>query len=107
MKSIKQYFVVTILAVLSLFSGFMVCAKQTTIEATLLQPNQQLSQVNINQASAEELATNLNGVGLNKAKKIVEYREKFGPFVSIEQLKEVSGIGQSILERNIGKLILQ
>lgn len=67
---------------------------------------QQLIQVNINTATAEELAKVLTGIGISKAKKIVEYREKFGSFVSIEQLKEVSGIGQATLDKNVGKIAL-
>lgn len=66
----------------------------------------QIVQVNINTATAEELSKVLTGIGMSKAKKIVEYREKFGPFVSIEQLKEVSGIGQATLDKNIGKITL-
>lgn len=66
----------------------------------------QVEQVNINTASVEELTKALNGIGASKAQKIVEYREKFGPFVSIEQLKEVSGIGQATLDKNAGKIIL-
>ncbi|MDF7671363.1 ComEA family DNA-binding protein [Orbaceae bacterium ESL0721] len=71
----------------------------TTIEVTT-------AQVNINTASVDELVKALNGIGLSKAKKIVEYREKMGPFVTIEQLKEVSGIGQAILDKNTGKITL-
>ncbi|MBI0027102.1 helix-hairpin-helix domain-containing protein [Gilliamella sp. B14448G11] len=67
---------------------------------------QQIIQVNINTATAEELAKVLTGIGISKAKKIVEYREKFGAFVSIEQLKEVSGIGQATLDKNVGKIAL-
>lgn len=67
---------------------------------------QQIIQVNINTATAEELAKVLTGIGISKAKKIVEYREKFGSFVSIEQLKEVSGIGQATLDKNVGKIAL-
>ncbi len=66
----------------------------------------QIVQVNINTATAEELSKVLTGIGMSKAKKIIEYREKFGPFVSIEQLKEVSGIGQATLDKNIGKITL-
>lgn len=66
----------------------------------------QVEQVNINTASVEELTKALNGIGASKAQKIVEYREKFGPFVSIEQLKEVSGIGQATLDKNAGKITL-
>lgn len=66
----------------------------------------QIPQLNINKASAEEIAKSLKGIGINKAKKIIEYREKLGPFVSIEQLKEVSGIGQLTLDKNKGKIAL-
>ncbi|MCX8584676.1 MULTISPECIES: ComEA family DNA-binding protein [unclassified Gilliamella] len=68
--------------------------------------DEQIVQVNINTATAEELSKVLTGIGMSKAKKIIEYREKFGPFVSIEQLKEVSGIGQATLDKNIGKISL-
>ena len=68
--------------------------------------DEQIVQVNINTATAEELSKVLTGIGMSKAKKIIEYREKFGPFVSIEQLKEVSGSGQATLDKNIGKITL-
>ena len=54
--------------------------------------------ININQATAEQLAT-LSFVSDALAAKIVEYREKNGPFKTIEQLKEVSGIGQATYEK--------
>ncbi|TBM02008.1 ComEA family DNA-binding protein [Hafnia paralvei] len=62
--------------------------------------------VNINTASAEQMATVLNGVGLKKAQAIVEYREKNGAFTQIEQLEEVKGIGASLIERNRDRLKL-
>ena len=39
-------------------------------------------QVDINTADAETISAELNGIGLSKAKAIVEYREKHGPFRS-------------------------
>ena len=63
--------------------------------------------VNINSAGIEELARALNGVGRSRAEAIVRYREEFGPFESIEELSEVSGIGASTLERNRELLRLQ
>ena len=66
----------------------------------------QVVQVNINTATAEELSKVLTGIGMSKAQKIIEYREKFGPFVSLDQLKEVSGIGQATLDKNLGKITL-
>lgn len=106
MKKFKVYFNVIILLLLTINLSPTAMAEQQTSENN--HPNQiaQVATVNINTASAEDLVKGLNGIGLNKAKKIIEYRDKFGPFVTIEQLKEVSGIGQSILDRNNGKISL-
>ena len=56
--------------------------------------------VDINTADAETLSTELNGIGLAKAKAIVEYREKYGPFKSPEDLSLVKGIGERTVELN-------
>jgi competence protein ComEA len=63
--------------------------------------------VNINTATASELAAGLSGVGASRAEAIVRYREQFGPFESIEELAEVSGIGSATVERNRDRLRLQ
>ncbi|WP_392564775.1 helix-hairpin-helix domain-containing protein [Orbus wheelerorum] len=108
MKNLQHYVMISVLFLSPLFYSFSIYAKSINNQTVPIIEQQKIEQININinQSSAEDLARNLNGIGLNKAKKIVEYREKFGPFVSIEQLKEVSGIGQSILDANVGKLIL-
>lgn len=54
--------------------------------------------VNINSATLEELKT-LNGIGDAKANGIIEYREKNGGFTSIDQIKEVDGIGEKMFEK--------
>ena len=56
--------------------------------------------VDINTADAETISTELKGVGLTKAKAIVEYREKHGPFKSPEDLSLVKGIGDRTVEIN-------
>ena len=53
--------------------------------------------ININTASKEILMT-LSKIGESKAISIIEYREKNGLFKTIEDLKNVSGIGDSIFE---------
>ena len=63
--------------------------------------------VNINTATARELAEALNGIGVSKAEAIVRYRTQFGPFGSIEELTEVRGIGAATVERNRSLLRLQ
>lgn len=60
--------------------------------------------VDINTASAEELAEAMNGVGLKKAQAIVQHRQEFGPFKNIDQLLDVPGIGASLLERNRSRI---
>ena len=60
--------------------------------------------VSINQATAEQLAAALSGVGLKKAEGIVRYREQNGPFTQVEQLQEVPGIGPALFERNRTRL---
>ncbi len=54
--------------------------------------------ININTATAEELQT-LTGIGESKAASIVSYRETNGNFSSIEDIKNVSGIGDSLYEQ--------
>ncbi|QAT49838.1 helix-hairpin-helix domain-containing protein [Caproiciproducens sp. NJN-50] len=60
--------------------------------------------ININTASAEELSNGLDGIGDVLSGRIVEYREKNGPFYSIEEIKNVSGIGDKIFEQIRGSI---
>ena len=53
--------------------------------------------VDLNTADAEELMT-LPGIGETRAKAIVAYREEHGPFTYVEDLIQVPGIGEGILE---------
>ena len=55
--------------------------------------------VNINTADAEDL-TKLFGIGEKRASDIIEYREKNGRFRSIEELTNVNGISESVLQKN-------
>lgn len=68
-------------------------SKQSTVAA-----------VNLNTASAAELAQALVGVGLKRAEQIIALREEIGRFTAVEQLLDVRGIGPKLLERNAGKI---
>lgn len=59
--------------------------------------NSQNSKININSADESQLET-ISGVGPSTAQKIVDYREKEGKFSSIEDIKNVSGIGDKKFE---------
>lgn len=56
--------------------------------------------VDINTADATTIAAALNGIGESKARAIVEYREKHGPFRSADELAKVKGVGLKTVEKN-------
>jgi len=56
--------------------------------------------LDINTATAAQLAAVMSGVGAKKAEAIIAYREANGNFSSIDQLSQVKGIGNVLLERN-------
>jgi len=56
--------------------------------------------VNVNTATAEEIAKELKGVGVAKAEAVVLYRQKHGAFKSLKELTKVKGIGASTVDKN-------
>lgn len=64
----------------------------------LLNTEKTKEKININTATKEELDT-LPGIGPSIASKIINYRQENGKFKNIEELKEVSGIGEAKYEK--------
>jgi len=62
--------------------------------------------VNVNTADAETISASLQGVGLSKARAIVEYRQKHGPFGTPDDLSLVKGIGERTVELNRGNIMV-
>jgi competence protein ComEA len=89
MKSLKMKSLITLLAT-SLFS----------IWAWAAQP------VNVNSASAEEIAESLKGVGQSKAEAIVNYRNEHGDFKHMDELVSVKGIGIRTIDINRDYILL-
>lgn len=54
--------------------------------------------LSINHASAEDLAT-LPGIGPLSARRIIDHRETHGPFLTLDELKDVKGIGDKVFAR--------
>jgi competence protein ComEA len=74
-------------------------AAQTASRASAKASPSAVGVVNINTASASDLEA-LPGIGAKTAARIIEYRQKNGPFKKIEELMNVRGVG----EKNFLKL---
>lgn len=99
MNLIKQWLVSACLVVAVALSAAAVAGTEPGIQAEPV--------VNINQASADELAEALSGVGTARARAIVDSRERQGPFASVEDLARVKGLGLSTVERNRARIRLK
>ena len=84
-------------------SGNKILDCNTICETNIIEVNNCINDIdtnnliNINKATLEELQT-LSGVGESKAKNIIEYREQNGEFKNIEEIKNVSGIGDALYD---------
>jgi competence protein ComEA len=65
-------------------------ARENTVSQT--QASQTSSKININTATLNDLMQ-LPNIGASRAQDILDYRQTVGPFVSIEEIMQVSGIG--------------
>ena len=62
--------------------------------------------INLNKATAAELSQ-LKGIGMKYAERIVEFRDKNGPFKQVEDLLKVQGIGTKTLEKNKDRITVE
>lgn len=98
--------------VLAAASAFAAPHSAATIETTfnqispLVKVAEAGEKVNINTATAEQLAAALRGVGLARAEAIVKLREELGRFTDVEQLLQVRGLGPKVLNDNRDKITL-
>ena len=80
--------------------GALLACLLASIPAAAIDP------IDINTATAEELADAMTGVGLKKAAAIIAYRNENGPFASIDDLVQVRGIGAATVDANRGRLLV-
>lgn len=105
-KNTLQALLLTTLASASLLVSANESAK-TPVAEPVAQQVAELNPINLNTADAETLQRELAGVGAVKAQAIVSYRDTHGEFASVDELLEVKGIGESLLDRNRDKLTVQ
>ncbi len=86
--------IITIQRILFLVLG----SSSNSSESTTSKNEKKYSIVNINSATQTELET-LPGIGPSLALNIINYRKEKGRFSSIEEIKNVSGIGDSKFEK--------
>lgn len=97
----------TILLVVTLIIGVGISTNSAAQEVKdtesfhLVEPASQI--IDINSANIEQLIT-LPGVGAKKAQAIIDFREKYGRFDSLDSLQQVKGIGANIAAKLEGKI---
>nr|WP_263431378.1 helix-hairpin-helix domain-containing protein [Leuconostoc gelidum] len=74
-----------------------VASNKVTVDQQGAESGQEMTKINLNTATAEELQT-LEGVGEKKAEQIIAYREAHDGFKKLDEIKEVSGIGAKRFE---------
>ncbi len=120
MEKIRKYMIPVIIAIIAIGSGIsylqkgnVVIERGTTNTNFILNEEENIEsdkieetdktesisgKVNLNTASEDELQV-APGIGPSKAQAIIKYREQYGKFTSVEELTEISGIGEKTLEK--------
>ena len=105
MRGLRGIFVLAIVVLVFSLSASSAFAQAASKADTGKSAEQVSGKININKATSEQLME-IKGIGESYAKRIVEYREKNGPFKKIEDIMQVQGIGTKIFESIKDKIAL-
>lgn len=103
----KIYSMIMLLIAMTFGMVMPAAAEEIAPEEPIAQTEAVQAKLNINTASAEEMAKGIKGIGKKKAQLIVEYREKYGAFATVDELTDVKGIGKGILSANAGLITVE
>ncbi len=105
-KSIARNLSAISLGIVLLVSPSLATAQGARVTPAVQEvPETKQQVVNINKSTFEQLVS-LKGVGHTKAQAIIVYRQEVGGFKSINELTNVSGIGEKIVSQNKTRLSL-
>lgn len=93
MKHYRKTFLLIIIIIFSICLTSLLSAKE-------------MKKININEASIAEL-TQLKRIGPKIGKRIVEYRENYGPFVLPKDIMKVKGIGPKTFKLNKDRITVE
>lgn len=113
MKNLSENLVILSFSIIVLLVAFLVASPSIAspsiaeAESHAMAYTSDQAQININMASAVEIAAAMKGVGLKTADAIVTYREANGPFKTIKSITRVKGVGDKTLLKNEGVIVLE
>ena len=92
--------------------GALLCLSQPALSQTASESDaahtaSERPAVDINTADASSLAEVLDGVGLSRARSIIEWREANGPFEDPYDLVQVRGISERIVSLNESRILIE
>lgn len=90
-------------AAVSAVSNNTMSAKPSTVAIA----EKPVATVNLNVASAADIAKGLKGVGKKRADAIVAYRTANGGFKTMDDVLKVKGVGSAMLQLNAGRISLK
>lgn len=101
-----RHSIIFLISFVTLFLSTVTTAQETTatVPATATVPV--VETVDINTADMATLDRVLDGIGEKKAQAIVDWREKHGPFKTVYDLEQISGIGPKTIEKNKHRIVI-
>ena len=106
MKTLSKFLAIAISSIL-LFAAVSTAIADPSQEMPSLAITADYQPVNVNEATASEIAGALRGVGLKTASAIVAYRKANGPFKTTQSLTAVKGLGNKTLLKNEDVIVFE